>query len=236
MRSATPPGGPGADRLLWGPVASTPRIKVCGLARPSDARVALQAGADWLGVVLAPSPRRVPLERARELVARVPGPWVGVFVNAGAEDVARAAEALDLAAVQLHGDESPAEARRIRALAGLPVWKAVAWTGDPAPVAEWAGIADAVLLDAGGGARRGGTGRTLPWDAIAGRLPAGDRPVPLVLAGGLDAANVARAIETVAPDGVDASSRLETAPGVKDPDRVRAYVEAALEARGAGCA
>lgn len=209
-------------------------VKVCGVRRAAVARAALEAGADRLGLVFAPSPRRIDPDEAAALVRSVPSGWVGVFVDAPDGTVARRAEALDLAALQLHGTESPETCRGLGETTGRPVWKALPWTGDPGRLAEYADAVDAILLDAGGGKHPGGTGRTLPWDDIAARLAPDRRAVPLILAGGLDAGNVARAIAACRPDGVDASSRLERTPGEKDPDRVRAFVDAARRAaRGA---
>jgi len=205
-------------------VTSTIRIKVCGLTEPVGARAAREAGADFLGIVFAPgSPRRLDLARAAELVARVPAAWVGVFVDPDPAEVARIAAALELAAVQLHGGESPERCREIRAAAGVEVWKAL----DPRAggLERWAEAVDAVLLDSGAGG-----GRPLPWRDLAAGLERARPAVPLFLAGGLDAANVGRAMTLLAPDGVDASSRLELSPGVKDPARVRAFVCAARAA------
>ncbi|HUP20621.1 MAG TPA: phosphoribosylanthranilate isomerase [Gemmatimonadota bacterium] len=200
------------------------RIKVCGLTEPAGARAAREAGADFLGIVFAPgSPRRLDPARAAALVARVPAAWVGVFVDPVPSDVARIAGALELAAVQLHGDESPDRCREIRAAAGVPVWKALG--PGAGPLEDWAEAVDAVLLDSGAGG-----GRPLPWRDLAARLERRRPAVPLFLAGGLEASNVAEAIAVLAPDGVDASSRLERSPGLKDPARVRAFVAAARAA------
>jgi len=209
-------------------------VNVCGVRSAAVARTALEAGADRLGLVFAPSPRRIDPDEAEALVRTVPSAWVGVFVDAPDETMMRRAEALDLAALQLHGTESPETCLRLRETTGRPVWKALPWTGDPGPLAEYAEAVDAILLDAEGGKRRGGTGRTLPWDDIAAHLAPDRRAAPLILAGGLDGGNVARAIAACRPDGVDASSRLERTAGEKDPDRVRAFVDAARRAaRGA---
>jgi len=205
-------------------------VKVCGVRSAAVARTALEAGADRLGLVFAPSPRRVDPDEAEALVRAVPSEWVGVFVDAPEETIARRAEALDLAALQLHGTESPERCRRLGETTGRPVWKALPWTLDLALFAEYAEAVDATLLDAVGGEHAGGSGRTLPWDDIAVSLAPDRRSAPLILAGGLDGGNVARAVAVCRPDGVDASSRLERAPGEKDPDRVRAFVDAARRA------
>jgi phosphoribosylanthranilate isomerase len=203
-----------------------PFVKVCGLADRRSAEAAVRAGADYLGLVFAPSRRQVRPETAAQVVAAVRAKWVGVFVDAPVERIEESVRTLGLAAVQLHGSEDPATCRAVRQRTGRPVWKALPWTGDPAPLMAFANVADVLLLDAGGPGR-GGTGSELPWAEIAERYPSARRPVPLVLSGGLDADNVAEAIAIVGPDGVDASSRLETAPGLKDPERVRRFVESA---------
>jgi phosphoribosylanthranilate isomerase len=201
------------------------RIKVCGITAEEAARAALEAGADYLGLVLCPSPRRVTLDRAGGLAEATPGAWVGVFADSPLQEIVIAVRELGLAAVQLHGRESVAECRRVREAAGVPVWKAVRADGGPIDP-DYDGAVDALLLDAGAG----GTGRVLDWDGIGARFPRPLRSVPTFLAGGLGPGNVARAIGAARPDGVDASSRLERAPGVKDPDLVRAFVRRAREA------
>lgn len=206
-------------------------VKICGLTNEADAVHAASAGATALGVVFAPaSPRCITADVARAIVKAVPGdvPVVGVFVDAPLERIEESARVLGLAAIQLHGSENAATCRAIRERTGRPVWKALPWTGDPAPLMAFANVVDVILLDAGGPGR-GGTGDELPWSEIAERYPRPRRPVPLVLSGGLHAGNVAQAIGIVLPDGVDASSRLESAPGLKDPERVRLYVENARE-------
>lgn len=200
-------------------------IKVCGLVDPADAEVARDAGADRLGMVFAPSPRRVDPAHAATLVRRVPAAWVGVFVDPDPAAAADLAQTLGLAAIQLHGDESPETCRQMREAAGREVWKAVRWTGDPGALAAYDDAVDRLLLDPGAG-----TGARLPWEAIAARLSDRPRRRPLLVAGGLDADVVGEAIAALRPDGVDASSRLERTPGRKDPDRVRAFVAAARAA------
>jgi phosphoribosylanthranilate isomerase len=162
------------------------------------------------------------------LTRAVPSAWVGVFAGTPSGEVARTARALGLSAIQLHGEESPEECRAVRELAGIPVWKAVSADREGA-AAGYEGAVDALLLDA----RGGGSGRPLDWARIGERFPASRRIVPLLLAGGLSPENVARAIDEARPDGVDASSRLETGPGVKDPRLVAEFVRCAKRARAA---
>lgn len=203
------------------------RIKVCGITSEEAARSAVEAGVDHLGLIFCPSPRRVTEERAAVLTRAVPAAWVGVFAHESPQEVARTARALRLAAIQLHGEESPEECRVVRELAGVPVWKAVSAEREGNDKGYEAAV-DALLLDAGGG-----SGRTLDWARVGERFPASRRIVPLLLAGGLSPENVARAIEEARPDGVDASSRLETSPGMKDPRRVAEFVRRARDARTA---
>jgi phosphoribosylanthranilate isomerase len=172
--------------------------------------------------------RRVTEGRAAAITRAVPAAWVGVFADVSPEEVARTAQALGLAAIQLHGGESPGECRAVRELAGIPVWKAIGAEEDIEETGYEAAV-DALLLDAG----RGGSGRTLDWARVGERFPASRRVVPLLLAGGLSPENVARAIDEARPDGVDASSRLETSPGVKDPRLVAEFVRRARDARAA---
>lgn len=199
-------------------------IKVCGLSTAETARAAVRAGADWLGLVLAPSVRRVDPDHARALVGEVEARWVGVFVDEAPGVIARLARELGLAAVQLHGGESPAACRALRAETGVPVWKGVRWSGDPGSMERWSEAVDVVLFDSGPG-----SGRPLPWREI--RIPPpGARPARVFVAGGLAADNVAQAVAALRPDGVDASSRLERAPGDKDVSRIQAYIAAARAA------
>jgi phosphoribosylanthranilate isomerase len=207
-----------------------PAVKVCGLMRPEDAVLAGSAGAAYGGVILAPGYRRsVTAEAARVIFRNFPGRGVGVFVDAGEDDLLRAAGAAGLHAVQLHGNEPPSLADRVRS-EGFETWKAVRVRSPDdvaAAFARYAGAADALLLDGWDPAAAGGTGTRFDWMQIAalrGDLPGGMR---LVAAGGLRPENVAEAVRILRPHVVDVSSGVESAPGVKDPDAVRAFVRAA---------
>lgn len=202
-------------------------VKVCGVTDPDAGRAAVDAGADYLGLVFARSPRRLTPLAAERLVEAVPAAWVGVFVDPDPDRVRQAADRLGLHAVQLHGSESPALCRAIRSGCRRPVWKALRWDAGSRAIEAYAGSCDALLLDAADGDRFGGTGRTVPWNRLAARLAARPRSIPVFLAGGLGPENVEEAIRAVDPDGVDASSRLERSPGRKDPDLVRRFVAAA---------
>lgn len=200
-------------------------IKVCGITNLEDALAAVELGADALGFnFYRRSPRYVAPEDARRIVEQLPGAVmsVGVFVNEGEpEEVASVADAVGLTMVQLHGDESP---QYCRALRGRFVIKALRATDDfdPQSVREYE--TDAILLDAYTSGARGGTGRVVDWE-VAKRVR---ELVPqLFLAGGLSPENVAAAIAVVEPYAVDACSSLESAPGRKDRERMRAFVAAA---------
>lgn len=217
------------------------RVKVCGITSAADAAAAVRAGADAVGVILAPSPRQVSIETAREILADVP-PFVarvGVFVDASTEEVALAVERAGLTAVQFHGSETPERC----AAAPVPVVKAfrvpVSTNSgdlgtDAGGSAEVGAIFDvdrvepyqaqvaAVLLDTYDPHRHGGTGKTFAWDLIT-ELPG---RAPSILAGGLTPENVGEAIAATHPFAVDVSSGVESAPGVKDHARIEAFMAA----------
>ncbi len=199
-------------------------LKVCGLTTPEDAAAAVEAGADAIGLVFwAQSPRAVDVAAARRVAAALP-PFVmrvGVFVDAARDELWRVADAVPLDVLQLHGREP------LEALEGLPrrAWKAlgVGPDFDLEQARRYARRASALLLDAGGQALPGGGGVCFDW-SVARRVRA---LVPwLVLAGGLTAQNVGAAIAEVRPDAVDVSSGVESAPGRKDRDKLRAFVAA----------
>ncbi len=200
------------------------RIKICGITRLEDALLAARLGADALGFNFWPGSKRyISPEAARAIIDRLP-PFVapvGVFVDGAPEEVARAAAASGVSAVQLHGDEPPAAC----AASGLPAVKALRVTGpeildllDRYPVA-------AVLLDAPS-AGYGGSGTPCDWTVARA---AAARAI-VILAGGLVPENVAQAIEAVRPYGVDVASGVERAPGVKDPDKLARFIAQARKA------
>jgi phosphoribosylanthranilate isomerase len=205
-------------------------VKICGLTTPADARAVTEAGADAAGFVFWPrSPRVVTPERAREVAVALP-PFVtrvGVFVDEDPVRIGEIAEAVGLDAVQLHGDEDPA----LLAGAGIAsrrVIKALRMgPGVSEAIARWAERGAGVLLDAGTRTLPGGTGRRLDWPAVAALR---EKTPWMMLAGGLDPGNVAEAVRIVGPDAVAVSSGVESAPGVKDPARVAAFVAAARAA------
>jgi len=195
-------------------------VKVCGVTRLDDARAAVEAGASAVGFVFWPqSPRFVDPYRARAIAAKLP-PFVtavGLFVDQPVGYVNGVASLVHLGAVQLHGDETPEFAASITTpvIKALPVERADGWPDGAT-----------LLLDAHDPVKRGGTGRVIDWSAAA--AVAARRRV--LLAGGLTPENIAEAIARVRPFGIDVSSGVERAPGVKDHQRLRALFEAVHDA------
>ena len=198
--------------------------KVCGITNPGDARVAADAGADAIGLIFAESPRNVNVEEARAASIALPEDVlkVGVFVDAGPEEVLKIAREVGLDLAQLHGDETPETVATIRD-AGLPVMKAVRVRNAEALGALEKHEADLLLLDAWSARARGGTGETFDW-ALAKSVKGRDN---IVVSGGLAPDNVREAIEFFEPYGVGASSSLEERPGKKSGELVRRFVRAA---------
>jgi len=208
-------------------------IKFCGLTRPADAVYAAALGAAYVGVIFAESPRRVDPGAATAVLAGVRGRarTVGVFGPATVETIAAVASKMALDVVQLHGDPAPGVVERVRARFGGAVWAAVriADSALPDSTADLLTVADAVVLDAKVPGRLGGTGRSFDWGAIARTLDR--RRARIVLAGGLTSENVAEAVRIIAPDVVDVSSGVESAPGIKDHARMRAFRDAVCPTR-----
>jgi phosphoribosylanthranilate isomerase len=199
-------------------------IKICGITNLEDAWACADAGANMLGFnFYTDSPRYIEPAAAREIVRQLPASilTVGIFINAGTpKDVERSADKAGVNAVQLHGDESPAYCRELN---GRFVIKALRATDEytPESAAEYA--TDAILLDSFDTQTRGGSGKIFDW-SLAQRT---NELVPkLFLAGGLDPENVAAAVASVRPFGVDACSRLESSPGHKNIARVHAFIKA----------
>ena len=195
-------------------------VKICGITRFEDAEAAIKAGAYAVGFVFWPeSPRFVEPLHAREIVARLPRAItpVGVFVNQPLDHVIDVATQARLGVVQLHGDETPDYAERM----AFTVVKALPVGPDAAERAEAWPARVTLVLDVQDRVKRGGTGRTVDWQT-AGRIASRRR---VMLAGGLTPENVARAVAAVRPFGIDVSSGVEHAPGVKDHARLRALFE-----------
>jgi len=201
------------------------------MTRAEDAREAASLGAAFVGVIFAGGPRNLPVDRAAEVLGGLPSSVrrVGVFASA-ADDVAQHAARLGLHAVQLHGDYDPTGVARIRRRFRGEVWAVVriADTRLPLYAGELFDTVDAVLLDTKVPGKLGGTGVTLPCQELIdqiGPLREGSK-ARLILAGGLRPENVIEAIRLLRPDVVDVSSGVETAPGIKDHARMRAFRDA----------
>jgi phosphoribosylanthranilate isomerase len=195
-------------------------VKICGIRDLGSAQAAVDVGADLLGFHFCNSRRRISPEDARSLVAALPRhpPLVGVFINQPEDEVARVADLVGLDLVQLHGTELPGFH------APRPVIKALKVRSGTVPDAgDWP---DPVLLDSWAEDQRGGTGRT--WDWTLARELASSRQV--IVAGGLKPDNVGEVVRLLRPHGVDVSSGVEVAVGCKDPQRLRAFVQAVREA------
>jgi phosphoribosylanthranilate isomerase len=198
--------------------------KVCGITNPGDARVAVDAGADAIGLIFAESPRKVSLEEARKVSIALPENIlkVGVFVDAEPGEVLQIAREVGLDLAQLHGDETPEMVAAIRN-AGLPVMKALRVRNTEALGALERYEVDLFMLDAWSARARGGTGETFDWGLAKSVKGRGN----IVVSGGLTPENVREAVEFFEPYGVDASSSLEERPGKKSCERVRRFVRAA---------
>ena len=219
------------------------KIKVCGITTVEDARLAAEAGADYIGVLIEvdSSPRRLSVEQARPICKQSTLPVVTLFFNWKAGQIQRAIAALRPHVVQLLGQETPSLVRILKRMGGCELWKSIHLPPrgpgeinideyqDRVNSLVDAGI-DAIVIDTvvgspQDGPRYGGTGQVSNWK-IARRLVE-VIPVPVFLAGGVDPENVQQAIELVHPYGIDLSSGVEFAPGQKDPEKLRRLVSAA---------
>lgn len=207
------------------------RVKICGLREPDHVAAAVEAGAQYLGFVFFPkSPRHLEVPAAAELALAVPAgvAKVALTVNATDAELDAITGAVPLDMLQLHGSESPERVAGIRARYGLPVMKAVGVaTEEDLPALDAYGrVADQLLVDAKppkGAALPGGNGLAFDWQLIARKY----WPCPWMLAGGLTPLNVANAVRLTGARQVDVSSGVESAPGVKDPALIRAFIAAA---------
>ena len=207
----------------------TAAIKICGISTPVALEAAIRARADYAGFVFFPkSPRNVTPAQAAELAVRAKGriARVGLFVDADDAALAEAVEAADLDVLQLHGKETPERAAQLRARFGLQVWKAlpVASADDVERARVYAGAVDLLLFDAQtpADALPGGMGLSFDWSLVAGWKGA----TAWGLAGGLTPDNVAEALAMTQAPLVDTSSGVESAPGVKDEDKIAAFCAA----------
>lgn len=201
-------------------------VKICGITSLADAKASVDAGATALGFnFYSKSPRFIAPEVAASIVSSLPASVrkVGVFVNASPQDVSAIRALAGLDVVQLHGTEDPS-----RYLSEAPLWRAVRVEAgfEPSQIPEWP--VEAILLDGPAGSLYGGAGVAFDWTA------ARNLAIPVVVAGGLGPDNVAEAVRIARPWGVDACSRLESSPGIKDHGKIRAFMDAVhgVTARG----
>ena len=221
---------------LYGPTYYTPKVKMCGISKVETIPTVVEAKPDYMGLVFAPSKRQVTVDQAKILVEELHRGYakkygsdtehdkndtiktVGVFVNETVDNLVTIANETNLDAVQLHGDEDETFIQSLKERTNVEVWKAVQ-IRSAADVEKWIdSSADMLLFDAYHKDERGGTGEVFDWSF----LDAFERP--FMLAGGIDSTNVARAIRTVRPYGIDISSGIET-NGVKDDEKITAFTK-----------
>lgn len=226
--------------MLW--------VKICGMTNPDDATAAAEAGADGVGMLFAPSKRRIGIERGKQIVQALPRTMekVGVFYDETASTIEYIAAEVGLTAVQLHGDESPEFAKNLfrnnsrRSRSQMRIFKTLHVRDGVESVARAflsEKCVDGLLLDsvahdpASGEVHLGGTGQTFDWHRTSAILPGVGRETRIIVAGGLSAANVAEAIRVMQPWGVDVCSGVECEPGKKDTKKIRDFVTAARAAK-----
>ena len=214
---------------LYGPTYYTPKVKMCGISKVETIPAVVEAKPDYMGLVFAPSKRQVTVEQAKILIEELHKQCinhydtkvvktVGVFVNETLDNLVRIADTANLDAVQLHGDEDEAFIQSLKERTNVEVWKAIQ-IRTAADTEKWIdSSADMLLFDAYHKDERGGTGEVFDWSS----LDTFERP--FMLAGGIDSTNVARAIRTVRPYGIDISSGIET-NGVKDDEKITAFTK-----------
>ena len=212
---------------LYGPTYYTPKVKMCGISKVETIPAVVEAKPDYMGLVFAPSKRQVTVDQAKTLVEELHKQYavrynsetiktVGVFVNETIENLLKIAEEVKLDVIQLHGDEDESFIQILKEQSNVEVWKAVQ-VRSAADAEKWIdSSADMLLFDAYHKDERGGTGEVFDWSALD------EFERPFMLAGGIDSTNVARAIRTVRPYGIDISSGIET-NGVKDNEKVKAF-------------
>ena len=214
---------------LYGPTYYTPKVKMCGISKVETIPAIVDAKPDYMGLVFAPSKRQVTVEQAKILIEELHKQCinhydikvvktVGVFVNETLDNLVRIADTANLDAVQLHGDEDETFIQFLKERTNVEVWKAIQ-IRTAADTEKWIdSSADMLLFDAYHKDERGGTGEVFDWSS----LDAFERP--FMLAGGIDSTNVARAIRTVRPYGIDISSGIET-NGMKDDKKITAFTK-----------
>jgi phosphoribosylanthranilate isomerase len=211
------------------------KVKFCGMTRPQDAAIGAEIGASYIGVVFADGPRHVTPGQARKIfeAAGKRVKHVGVFGTNDPDEIARTAAETHLDIVQLHNDPMISDVKAIRGKFGGEIWAAIRIAGSHIPHAAESlfDSADAIVLDARSEKQLGGTGQALPWNELAVDLARDRGSSAVVLAGGLRPGNVGSAVRTLAPDVVDVSSGVESAPGIKDPWLMREFYAAVSGAR-----
>ena len=212
---------------LYGPTYYTPKVKMCGISKVETIPAIIDAEPDYMGLVFAPSKRQVTVEQAKTLVEELHKQYavrynsetiktVGVFVNETVENLLKIAEEVKLDVIQLHGDEDESFIQILKEQSNVEVWKAVQ-VRSAADAEKWIdSSADMLLFDAYHKDERGGTGEVFDWSSLD------EFERPFMLAGGIDSTNVARAIRTVRPYGIDISSGIET-NSVKDNEKMKAF-------------
>ncbi len=207
-------------------------IKFCGTTSLEDALASVEAGANALGFIFAPSKRRITVEKAQQIIPGLPASVerIGVFMNGSVEEVRDVVTNVDLTGIQLHGNELAPEVfsylpkdRRnsLRIIKTVVMQGSFEWRVDPLTTVP--GVVDAWLLDSGAG-----SGKTFDWHAARAQLA--DRPGRFIIAGGLTPENVGEAIQILSPWGVDVVSGIEAEPGCKDREKMKAFVAAVRKA------
>ncbi len=211
-------------------------VKICGTTNLEDAQLAVEAGADAIGFVFGPSRRQVIAEQVAEITPHLPEKVekIGVFVDETHDRIAEIVRIAGLTGIQLQGDETPETVATLRHL-NLRMVVKVVWASAgigtlPQRIAAHRPNVDSILLDSGSVAVRGGTGTRFDWIEVAAQLRRVQNGTRIIVAGGLNPSNVATAIATLRPWGVDVASGVEREPGRKDPDKVRAFIAAAHKA------
>jgi len=219
-------------------------IKICGTTNMNDARASLAAGASAVGFIFAPSPRRIDIPTASEIVEALTTDveTVGVFVDEHPRRVGEIVGQIPFTGVQLHGDEPPELMKEFReTLGGRQIIKTLR-AADLVSAGEEkldrylakGGYIDAILLDSGSADQPGGTGKPFDWEKVKPLAAKIREAMPLIIAGGLDADNVAQAIEMFEPWGVDVVSGVEFDPGRKSTTKLRSFVGAVQQAESSG--
>lgn len=212
-------------------------VKICGLKDSENLEAAIEAGTDYVGLVFYdPSPRAVSVDQAAELVTQIPDSvkTVGLFVDPSDSDLERILSRVKLDILQLHGDETPARILDVKQKFDFEIIKAlrIASKNDLKNIKEYEEVSDYLMFDARveGESLPGGMGQAFDWDILAGHDPVNHLSRPWFLAGGLNENNVTDALKVLSPDIVDVSSGVERERGVKDPDKIRAFIRAAKRA------